>query len=77
MNAAGMLLLLRAEPTLMPPAPTTDLGSAINRRREDEVHACLSCGGRAGHAFIAHTNAGPRWLDLCWPCSAAVRRANA
>jgi hypothetical protein len=35
----------------------------------DEVHPCLRCGERAACAYIAETELGHRWLDLCWPCS--------
>jgi hypothetical protein len=67
-GADGLLHLLKAEPTLMPPVPTPS-GAAIEHRRLDEVHPCLRCGERAACAYIAETELGHRWLDLCWPCS--------
>jgi hypothetical protein len=72
-----MLHLLRAEPTLLPAAPAgpVGLGSAIEHRRKDEIHACLRCGKRAHCAFIAHTDLGNRWLDLCWACADWLRRS--
>jgi hypothetical protein len=77
--AAGMLRLLKAYPSLLPPAPTDNLGAAIERRTRDEVHACLRCGQRAQVAFVAHVPrvVGPadnRWLDLCAACADWLRR---
>lgn len=67
-SADGMLHLLKAEPTLLPPAPSDDLAQAMDRRRQDEVHACLRCGERAQMALVAHLETGNRWLDLCHGC---------
>jgi hypothetical protein len=66
----GMLYHLRANPTLLDPAPTDrdTWGSAITHRSEDEVHACLRCGEQAQIAVIAETPDRPRWLDLCFGC---------
>lgn len=64
-TADGMLHLLKAEPTLLDPAPAGFTGADIIRRTQDEVHTCLRCGGRAQAAYVAATTAGPRWLDLC------------
>jgi hypothetical protein len=72
-DAAGLLHLLSAEPTLMPPAPATATGSDIEHRRHDEAHACLHCGQRAETALIADTTIGRRWLDLCMDCLAWLR----
>lgn len=72
-DAMGLLHLLGAEPTLMPPAPATATGSDIEHRRHDEVHACLRCGERAEAALIADTKLGKRWLDLCMGCLVWVR----
>jgi hypothetical protein len=66
--APGLLHLLKAEPTLLPVAPESDWAAAIERRRLDEVHACLRCGQRAHCALVAETEIGPRWLDLCHRC---------
>ncbi len=72
-RADGLLYLLRAEPTLLPPAPESNQVEAIEHRRKDEVHACLRCGARAQSAYIAATEIGPRWVDLCMICSAWLR----
>jgi hypothetical protein len=64
-DADGLLHLLAAEPTLLPPAPAD---ADIERRRHDEVHSCLRCGQRAQAALIADTKPGRRWLDLCMNC---------
>lgn len=73
-NAAeGMLHLLKAEPTLLPPTPEGDVAALIEHRRHDEVHACLRCGQRAAQAFVADTEIGRRWLDLCHPCTQWLR----
>ncbi|MGI5171893.1 hypothetical protein ACQEU3_46880 [Spirillospora sp. CA-253888] len=70
--AEGMLHLLSAEPTLLPEAPP-DAGALINRRTQDEIHACLRCGEQAQLAYVADTLIGPRWLDLCYPCGSWLR----
>ncbi len=76
MNATGLLYLLRDEPTLMDPAPA-DVGvEAMERRKVDEVHTCLGCGGPAHCAVVADTELGPRWLDLCFGCVHEIRKAN-
>lgn len=71
--ADGMLHLLKANPTLLPPAPETNLGPAIEHRRKAEVHACLRCPERARVAYVAHLEIGNRWLDLCPACDYWVR----
>lgn len=75
--AERMLLLLRANPTLLPLAPEDADGEHIEHRRNDEVHMCLRCGQRAQCAFIAHTQEGMeerrRWLDLCYECAHWLR----
>ncbi len=71
----GMLYLLKAEPTLLPPAPADATGTHIERRRHDEVHACLRCGQRARCAYIAEMETGNRWLDLCAACDHWLRSA--
>jgi hypothetical protein len=73
--AIGMVRLIAAEPTLLPTAPADDWAAKIEQRRLGEVHSCLRCGQRARCAYIAHTNLGPRWLDLCPPCDLTLRRA--
>lgn len=72
-SAEGMLYLLKAEPTLLPEAPVGDVAELIEHRTHDEVHSCLRCGKRAVQAFVADTELGPRWLDLCMPCSHWLR----
>lgn len=72
-SASGMLHLLKAEPTLLPVAPPDASGAHIEHRRLDEVHACLRCGDAAACAFIAATEIGPRWLDLCHECTHWLR----
>ena len=67
------LHLIKAEPDILPAAPAEDAWRGIDHRTKDEVHSCLRCGGRAGCAFVADTHLGPRWLDLCWPCSHWMR----
>ncbi|MFE9777726.1 hypothetical protein ACFYPA_06165 [Streptomyces sp. NPDC005775] len=76
MDATGMLHLLKAEPTLLPPAPVDVDGSDIDARR-DEPHICLSCGKSADTALLAEIAAhDKRWIDLCFGCFNAVRVAN-
>jgi hypothetical protein len=67
-EADALLHLLKAQPTLLPPAPADADGKHIEHRRQDEAHMCLKCGKRAQAALIAHTEIGPRWLDLCLDC---------
>lgn len=71
--ADGFLYLLKAEPTLLPPAPDTTDTAAMEHRAHDEIHACLRCGKRAHCAIIASTEIGPRWLDLCFDCTHWLR----
>ncbi len=66
-DADRFLMILRDNPTLLPAAPDAST-AAMERRRLDEVHTCLRCGGRAQCALIAGTSLGSRWLDLCWDC---------
>lgn len=70
-TADGLLHLLKAEPSLLPPAPADRAvwAAAIEYRRADEIHTCLRCGNRANVAYIADTELGPRWLDLCPGCA--------
>lgn len=72
-NAAeGMLHLLKAEPTLLPEAPP-NATNHIEHRTSDEVHSCLRCGEPAQLAYVADTEIGPRWLDLCHACGHWLR----
>jgi len=76
-EARGLLLLLRAKPTLLPPAPLGLDPRAMDRRAYDEVHPCLGCGSLAHLAYVADCQLyGFRWLDLCYDCAASVREAN-
>lgn len=72
-DAIPLLHLLKANPTLLPPAPDPFTGAHIEHRCHDEVNMCLRCGKRAQTAFVAHTDLGPRWLDLCAPCNRWLR----
>lgn len=74
MISAETLAWLRINGQILEAAPADASGRAIDTRREDEAHACLICGGRAQAAYIADTDAGPRWLDLCMPDSWRVRQ---
>lgn len=71
--ADGLLHLLRAEPSLLPPAPTGVTAAQMEDRRQCEVHPCLRCGEHAQCTYVASTKLGPRWLDLCWGCSHWLR----
>ncbi|MEU1434041.1 hypothetical protein ABZ438_08070 [Streptomyces sp. NPDC005786] len=76
MDATGMLHLLNAEPTLLPPVQGDANGDGIEARRA-EGHNCLRCGKPADTALIA--DLGPhdkRWLDLCFGCFNTVRLAD-
>lgn len=74
--AAGMLLLLQAEPTLLDPAPTEFEAQDIDRRRLHEDHPCLRCGKPAQVAYVnCLEELGNRWLDLCAACDLWMRRA--
>lgn len=66
--ADGFLLLLQAEPTLMPPAPKDYTCVDMNQRLR-ETHPCLRCGRRARTTRVAQTELGNRWLDLCLRCN--------
>jgi len=70
--ADGFLLLLKNEPTLMPPAPR-DAGPLEHNRRLQIGVPCLHCGQRARCAFVYASEAGSRWLDLCSKCTLWVR----
>lgn len=72
-----LLLWLRVQGSVLPPAPEGWTGADINRRTQDEVHDCLACGRRARCAFVAETDFhGDRWLDLCARCTYEVRQAS-
>jgi hypothetical protein len=71
-DADRFLILIRDNPTLLP-AAVVATGQAMERRRLDEVHACLRCGARAQCAIVAGTKLGERWLDLCMPCTSWLR----
>jgi hypothetical protein len=69
-DGEGFLHHLKANPTLLDPAPTDrdEWGAAMRRRVDDEVHSCLRCGEQAHQAIIAETPDRPRFLDLCFDC---------
>jgi hypothetical protein len=77
-EAASLLHLLKAEPTLLRPVVgSEDPVQQMYHRAQDEIHPCLRCGHRAAQALIAETRVGARWLDLCmdcvvWLCSAST-----
>lgn len=68
----GFLHHLKANPTLLDPAPVdhSEWAAAMEHRVRDEVHSCLRCGERAKNALIADTPDRPRFLDLCPECRA-------
>jgi hypothetical protein len=68
----SFLLLIKNTPELLPAAPPS-AWRGIDERRKDEVHECLRCPSSARTAYVCDTTAGPRWLDLCWPCSSWMR----
>ena len=70
----GFLHLLKAEPTLLPEAPSEASAAHIDQRRLSETHSCLRCGESAQEAFVADTEIGPRWLDLCHACAGWLRK---
>lgn len=72
--SADTLIWLRTNGRILEEAPVDPPGNVIDARREDEVHDCLICGMRAQAAYIAHTDDGPRWLDLCMRDADRVRR---
>lgn len=74
-EADGLLHLLKAEPTLLDPAPESDHAQAIDHRRHTVGRICLRCGKPAHPALIADTELGPRFLDLCWECLTWLRTA--
>lgn len=74
--AAGMLLLLQSEPTLLDPAPADFGPEDIDHRRLHEDHPCLRCGKPAQVAYVnCLEELGNRWLDLCAACDLWMRRA--
>lgn len=74
----GLVRLLKAEPTLLDPAPAGDPSTLINHRVRDEIHTCLRCPSQARVAFLADCGEhGQRWLDLCPPCESWFRRGMA
>ena len=75
-SITGFLILLRDNPTLMPPVlGTVAYALQIEHRCRDEVHSCLRCGERAECAYVADTKQGMRWLDLCPPHAYEVAAA--
>lgn len=78
-----MLRLFAAEPTLLPLAADDAGGPEIDRRVQDEVHACAYCGDLAQAAIVAQVPGEQfaegrpvkRWLDLCRGHFGEIRRA--
>lgn len=66
--ADGLLWLITAEPTLAPPATHRDYA-----RRVRAEFPCIRCPRTAEVALIVHTDAGPRWIDLCRWCAGWLR----
>ena len=73
--AAGMLLLLESEPTLLDEAPADFGPEDIDQRRLHEEHPCLRCGKPAEVAYVNCLDTGNRWLDLCAACDSWMRKA--
>jgi len=73
-DVAGMLHLLKAEPTLLHPAPVNYTARDMEDRRHSGAHSCLRCGQSSQRAYVADTELGPRWLDLCAECDYWLRR---
>lgn len=71
--AEGMLMLLKAEPTLLPPVygDTEFRGTSLHwmiEQRRHQSHSCLRCPAPARVAYVAHLDKD-RWIDLCPACS--------
>lgn len=63
--------LLAIDLHALPEATHEDIG----RRTQDEVHACVRCGGSAQVAFLlASKTLTRRWVDLCPGCAYRVRQ---
>lgn len=73
----GLVYLIKAEPTLLPEVKVPEaLWALENRRRTTSGgYRCLRCYEPARHAYVAETDQGPRWLDMCAPCGSALRKA--
>lgn len=74
-DIAPLLAYLKVQGDLLEPVPPGWTGADITRRTHDEVHECIRCGERAQVAYVAETNAGDRWLDLCARDAYEARRA--
>lgn len=84
MNVTEFLYCLSDDPEVMPAAPYPWTPRDVDDRRA-ETHACLAhalteaAGVLADAAIVAdspvHSEAGRRWLDLCWDCYDEVKQA--
>lgn len=72
----GLVHLIKAEPTLLPEVDTPEyawpMGSYLRVLAPHVV--CLYCGQTSQCAYVAHTDTGPRWLDLCHLHGLALRQ---
>jgi hypothetical protein len=75
-DVAVLLAWLKVEGDVLEAVRDGWTGADITHRTMDQVHPCLRCGQQAQLAYVAHTDKGPRWLDLCPPCGYAARKAN-
>lgn len=73
---ADTLVWLRLNGDVLEAAPTDAPPQAIDARSRDQVHGCLACNEPAQVAYIADTDKGPRWLDLCMKHSREVRQVS-
>lgn len=73
----GWLVAVRADGGGLDRAPEEVFSGHAFDERQGERHSCGVCGyRRAMAAYIVHTNAGNRWLDVCWTDYARVRELN-
>lgn len=73
----GWLIAVRADGGGLDPAPEETLSGLMFDERRGEWHSCGVCDyRRATAAYIVRTNAGNRWLDVCWTDYARVRDLN-
>jgi len=74
--AAGLLAFLAVHADLLHPVRGPCGPEAIEWRLA-HAHPCLRCGAIAMVAYIAGTERGPRWLDLCRSCDQWLRAGSA
>lgn len=74
-DIAPLLAFLKVNGDLLPLVADDWTGEHITRRTQDEVHQCVRCPKRAQVAYVAETDKGERWLDLCAHCAYEARQA--